>query len=422
MLTWPPADLLNFPLPHGLRLNLSALATPQFATSYQLGAFGNVDGSVAYLYSSVPLNGVVAQSDRVPLLPLLRSYRHLNNLELDREQHSTADIRDTGTSSGNIQGPPRRYDGTLLYGCMYLPRSTLQARVIRRFTPRLQVQVSAVSSEDLRNGGTILGSAHYDKGIYNVEGLASTDGGLLGLRGLYNFGGDASPAPIPPAGAPEETGNGVASERERIYGRFSVGGELYYGTLNKSAGMSVGGRFATLPAYSGTPLAATVTINPLMGNISATYAVLGGEYCTLATMMDFNVYSYESDWQVGMELWSKRRHGGFLLAAEPEPDSDAPPTPHNDSSTRWKERSFQAKLEWRLDEPEPVETSGQNATGVRPDEYLGVLKARLGQQGRIGLLWEGRIKSLIFGLGAGIDLRRLDQSFQSVGLNIQYSS
>ncbi|KAB5557847.1 hypothetical protein GE09DRAFT_88681 [Coniochaeta sp. 2T2.1] len=396
-------DLLNFSLPHGLRLNLSALATPQFSTSYQLGAFGSVDGSVAYLYSSVPLNGVVAQSDRIPLLPLLRSHRPLKELALYRKD-----------AAGS-------YSGTLLYGCMYLPRSTLQARVIRRFTPGLQAQVSAVSSEDVRNGGTVLASAHYDKGIYNVEGLASTDGGLLGLRGLYNFGGDASPADMPIASHPDALSNGLALEKERIYGRFSVGGELYYGTLNKSAGMSVGGRFATLPAYSGTPLTATLTINPLMGNISATYAVLGGEHCTLASMMDFNVYSYESDWKVGMELWSKRRPGGFLLGAEPEIRSGDTLAAADDLS-RWKARSFQAKLDWRLDDPEPVSTRRDTAGGVTPDEHLGVLKARLDQHGRIGVLWEGRIKSLIFSLGAGIDLRRLDQSFQSVGLNIRYSS
>jgi distribution and morphology protein 10 len=317
---------------------------------------------------------------------------------------------------------------------MYLPRSTLQARVIKRFTPDLQVQVSAVSSEDLRNGGTVLALAHYDRGIYNLEGLASTDGGLLGLRGLYNFGGDASPSDMAFVGPAEPFGNGGALEKERIYGRFSVGGEFYYGTLNKSAGMSVGGRFATLPAYTGTPLAATLTINPLMGNISATYAVLGGEHCTLASMMDFNVYSYESEWKVGMELWSKRPQyvghdaqpekgapEGFVLGAEAETRPTAQLARADDPS-RWKSRSHQAKLEWRLDHSDFENTIKKESEGVPPDEHLGVLKARLDQHGRIGVLWEGRIKSLIFSLGAGMDLRRLDQSFQSVGLNIRYSS
>lgn len=413
-------DLLNFPLPHGVRLILSSLATPQFSTSYQLGAFGHVDGSIAYLYSSVPLNGVIAQSDRIPLVPLLQSYRQLKDLGLGKEERSfgapgrTSVLRDDETR----HHPHRRrvYGPTLFYGSMFLPHSTLHARVIKRITSHLQAQVSAVSSEELRNGGTILGSAHYDQGIYNVEALASTDGGLLGVRGLYNFGGDASPGHVPPL---EQTGNG---ERERIYGRFSVGGELYYGTLNKSAGMSVGARFATLPAYMGTPLTATLTINPLMGNISATYAVLAREKCSLATMMDFNVYSYESDWKIGMELWSKRRPGRPLLGADSGDSTETAPAEGEDQTPKRRPRSFQAKMEWRLDDPEPTDkTAGVENTGEE-GEQLGVLKARLDQHGRIGLLWEGRIKSLLFSLGAGIDLRRLDQSFQSVGLNIQYSS
>lgn len=264
----------------------------------------------------------------------------------------------------------------------------------------------------------------YDRGNYGVEGLASTDGGLLGVRGLYNFGGDASSAAVGPPASPanfEGNGNGQSGERERIYGRFSAGGELYYGTLNKSGGMSLGARFATLPAHRGTPLTATLTINPLMGNINATYAVLARDYCSLATRMEFNVYSYESEWAVGMELWSNRRPAGFLLGADPSrhPDPDAqPPRP--------KERSFQAKLEWRLDESEAemglVKAGEEAAAAQGKEEYLGVLKARLDQNLRIGLLWEGRAKSLIFSLGTGVDLRKLGEPFRSLGLEIQYSS
>jgi distribution and morphology protein 10 len=313
-----------------------------------------------------------------------------------------------------------------LYGRLYLPQSLLEGLVVRRFTPALQVQLSAVSERSLRNGGTLLGLVQYDKGKYGVEGLASTDGGLLGVRGLYNFGGDASSvAACPPASAAngDNNGNGQVTERERIYGRFSAGGEVYYGTLNKSGGMSLGARFATLPAHPGTPLTATLTINPLMGNINATYAVLAKEYCSLATRMEFNVYSYESEWAVGMELWSNRRPAGFLLGADPnsrpEPDHESP---------RRKERSFQAKMEWRLDDDQPEAELGAPKTKEEPaaagskEEYKGVLKARLDQNLRIGLLWEGRVKSLIFSLGTGVDMRKLGEPFRSLGLEIQYSS
>lgn len=70
-------------------------------------------------------------------------------------------------------------------------------------------------------------------------------------------------------------------------------------------------------------------------------------------------------------------------------------------------------MEWRLDESEE-ETDA--------DEYAGVLKARLDQHLRLGLLWEGRAKSLLFSLGSGIDLRQLDSPFRTLGLEVQFSS
>ena len=266
-----------------------------------------------------------------------------------------------------------------------------------------------MSGKHLRDGGTALGLAQYDTGRYAFEGLASSDGGLLGLRGVCNFGGDA-----------ERNGSSTSteaanSERERIYGRFSTGGEIYYGTLNKSGGISLGGRFATLPTHKGTPLSATLTLNPLMGSISASYAVVAGSDCTLATRMGFNVFSYESTWAVGMELW---RRSFFRPVLE-------------DLPRRGNERSFEAKLGWRLDDPLPAlpDVDGAAAAAVaaaesekKEEDYAGVLKARLDQNLRIGVQWEGRIKSLLFSLGSGIDLRKLDKPFRTLGLEVQFSS
>ncbi|RSM04832.1 Mitochondrial distribution and morphology protein 10 [Fusarium ambrosium] len=387
--------LLNFQTPRGLRLTLSALASPNFATSYQLGSVGIVDGSISYLFSSVPLRLLLTpQSETVNLPELLRSFRPLGELP-----HRTDPVPQT---------PKDKPESSLLYGRLYLPQSLLEAMVVKRLSPALQVQLSAVSAQHLRNGGTVLGLAQYDVGKYALEGLASSDGGLLGFRGVYNFGGDAE---NPSAPKLADNGNGER-ERERIYGRFSTGGEFYYGTLNKSGGISLGTRFATLPSHTGTPLSATLTLNPLMGNISASYAVVAGRHCSLATRMEFNVFSYESAWAIGMELWRKP-------FARPVLEEDIDPG-------RPKERSFQAKLEWRLDEPEPVivKPPKEEIDPDKPEEekYAGVLKTRLDQNLRIGVLWEGRVKSLLFSLGSGIDLRKLDKPFRTLGLEIQFSS
>ncbi|KAI1172947.1 hypothetical protein F4777DRAFT_482094 [Nemania sp. FL0916] len=434
--------LLHFVTPRGLRLTLSSLATPHFATTYQLGTIGVVDGSVSYLYSTVPLDyHAVAQSDRIPLPALLQAYSPL------------AELRSRSKTKGARQD-------VLAYGRLYLPMSMLEALVVKRISPALQVQVSAVSDQTLRNGGTLLGMVQYDEGRYGAEGLASSDGGLLGIRGLYNFGGDVAGSASPARA--QELGNGASSaEKERIYGRFSAGGELYYGTLNKSGGMSLGVRFATLPSHKGTPLTATMTVNPLMGTMSWTYAVMAGRHCSLGTKMDFNVYSYESAWSVGMELWRKKG----VRVIDADIDGRA-----NEVSTLpvapLPQRSFQAKMEWRADDPlplldtpdllptpapapapAPAPTSAptlvaepaaepiakprtfqakldwrQNHEGEDEDLYSGVLKARLDHHWRIGLLWEGRVKSLLFSLGSGIDLRRPDSPFRTLGLEVQFSS
>ncbi|PNH70163.1 hypothetical protein VD0002_g439 [Verticillium dahliae] len=449
--------LLNFETPLGLRLTLSSLASPNFATSYQLGSVGVVDGSISYLYSSVPLRAYLTpQSERLPLSTLFQSYKPLPALP---QRVSPDDLEPFDLTSPAA--------ASLYYGRLYLPQSLLEALVIKRISPALQLQLSAVSGHYLRSGGTLLGLAHYDVGRYAVEGLASSDGGLLGLRGIYNFGGDAEETDAgghlhavtstntPATGSSSSSGGGGGSScskddaaRERIYGRFSTGGEIYYGTLNKSGGMSVGARFATLPSHQGTPLTTTLTINPLMGNISATYAVMAGRHCSVATRFGFNVYSYESDWAVGLELWRKRvvraamdpalsaerlvRERSFRAKMEwraddpllpPEPGLVPVAKPARDGP---RGRRFEAKLAWRLDDDDPNNNHDGSKWGTKTtpqdDEYTGVIKARLDQNLRIGILWEGRAKSLLFSLGSGIDLRSLDSPFRTVGAEIQFSS
>ncbi|KAL1891964.1 Mitochondrial distribution and morphology protein 10 [Sporothrix stenoceras] len=524
-------ELLNFPTPRGLRMSLSSLATPHFATGYTLGSVGVVDGAISYLYSSVPLSNVVAQSSRVPLPTLLRSYRHRPRSGLPpvldaafatppRERvtlegilpflavpvhtkipattttTTTVTSADGTTTTVTASPPPLEPPSStamladtllvpvadqlaatvhearalvdkpaLLYGRLYLPRSMLEAYMVKRLAPSVQLQLRAVSDAKLPNGGTVLGVMQLDRGRYGLEGLVSSDGGLLGVRGLYNFGSAND------AAASSASTNG---DEDRLHGRFSAGGEIYYGTLNKSGGVSFGARFETAAVgeeasstkkigVTGTPLTATLTINPLMGNLSAAYAVVAREDCSLATRFDFNVYSYESEWSVGMELWSTRRLAG-LVAVDDDNKVAAVPVAPRTATFGIPERSFQAKMEWRLDEakakaaaeaealsaatatksPESdAATTGAVSAEAHPptslpppptlvdvaadepsgeEKYQGVLKARLNQNLQIGLLWEGRIKSLLFSLGSAVDLHRLDQPFRTLGLEIQFSS
>ena len=267
---------------------------------------------------------------------------------------------------------------TLLYGRIFLPQSRLEALYLRRLTPTRQLRISAVSDSNLNNGGTILTLLQNDAGKYSTEYMYSTDSALLGVRGLYNFGRDPRVAPTEPASA--------AVADPPPHGRFSAGAELYYGLLNKSGGISTGLRFTTLPNHTGFPYTMTLTMNPLMGNLSSIYAVKAGRNLALCSRFDFNFYSYESELQLGCEVWRRRRS----------------------TDVQWAVKKL--RPEWKP------------ASIAPDDDVTGILKARVDQNMRIGVLWEGRIKELLFTLGASLDLKKREQVFRAVGIELQYSS
>jgi distribution and morphology protein 10 len=204
-------------------------------------------------------------------------------------------------------------------------------------------------------------------------------------------------------------------EAQDAAGLFSLGSELYYGILNKSFGLSTGLRFTTLPSYTGFPYTMTLTLNPLMGNLSSSYSVKAGRHLALSTRFDFNFYSYESGIVVGAELWRMTRRA---------------------DETAWARRKMESTPGWVVSgsaeegdtdpSTSPVvvaDTQGLQTHKKEPEEdVLGILKARIDQDYRIGLLWEGRFKELLFTVGANVDLKRREQIFRGVGLEVQYSS
>ncbi|KAK6533473.1 Mitochondrial distribution and morphology protein 10 [Orbilia ellipsospora] len=364
--------LLDFPTPKGLKMNVSSLSSPNFATSYTMASLGVVDGSVSYLYSSRSLDNVL-NSGAVELKDAVIGYRDL------KEIVKPDDPRDWEIWKGGVRVDRR---DTLLYGRMYLPASTLEALYLRRLAPTRQLKISAVSNSRLPNGGTILALLQQNNGKWCTEYLYSTDVALIGMRGLYNFGFD------PRKALPKTS----LSDHRKIAGRFSAGMEVYYGMLNKSGGVSTGFRYTTLPSNTGSPLTMTLTINPLMGHFQASYAVKAGKNSVFCSRYDFNIYSYESDLVLGCELWRRKQ---TVSAGVTEAE--------NTISETWQPDSF-------------------STGGEKEEDVTGVLKARITQNFNIGLLWEGRYKQLLFSLGSNIDLKRREQPFRTVGIEIQYNS
>lgn len=273
---------------------------------------------------------------------------------------------------------------------------------MRRLTPRSQLKISCVSDSRLPNGGTILAHLQHDTARHCTEYIYSTDSALLGIRGLYNFGPDPALA-VPPykhssdpiidvanAAAATTTANSLPTVHP--HGRFSAGGEIYYGVLNKSGGISAGLRFTTLPSHTGFPYTMTVTINPLMGNLSSTYSVLASPLLALSSRFDFNVYSYESELQLGTELW------------------------------RRKPKAIPEDLNWARVKLGRELVLEPTATLTDKEDLAGCLKARLDQRGGLALLWEGRIKELLYTCGMTVDLKGGENMFRGIGLEVQYSS
>jgi len=120
---------------------------------------------------------------------------------------------------------------------MYLPASTLEMLYLLRRSPKSQLRVAAVSDTKLKNGGTVLAVLQQDVGKYSTEYLYSTSEGLIGARGLYNFGYDPRQKPKQVDEEMEYPDPSVFEDAVMLpTGRLSMGAEVYYGVLNKSGG------------------------------------------------------------------------------------------------------------------------------------------------------------------------------------------
>lgn len=330
-------NLLDFEMPQGVSLNISSQTTPNTCTSYKLANLGLVNGSIAYLYSSTPLLDV-DNSREIRLQDAVAGYKMLGSL---REPDYPEEVYYRGERVGA--------NHNLLYGRLFLPGSSLEAMVIRRLSRLSQLLVTCVSDSRLKNNGAITFIHQRDTGKWCQELIYSTHETLLGYRGLYNVGFDRKVKFDP--------------------SRLSVGFEMFYGVSNKSPGLSTGLRYTTQSAYTGTPVTMTLMSNPLMGHISATYALRTTTASAFASRFDFNVYSYLSELSIGCEIWRKARQG--------------------------------------------EQTS---------DEFTSILKASATMTNpTVKVLWEGRYRDFLISSGVGLSRFGPDLN-ATVGIEFQFSS
>ena len=194
-------------------------------------------------------------------------------------------------------------------------------------------------------------SLQHDTGRTCTEYTWSAEDGMFGVRLLHNFG---KLAPSPEEAAKAQQSVSTGSRRKRVdeeeamegglKGRISAGVEAYFSAGERSAGVSTGIRFTTLPdatppsfqlpfapssipssspSYtpSQPPTSITALFNPMLGHISGAYAARITRNLSMCSRFDFNVYSYESEWTMGMEWWMRRSRSKPMLEQEKVPDA-----------------------------------------------------------------------------------------------------
>ncbi|OJJ80373.1 mitochondrial distribution and morphology protein 10 [Aspergillus glaucus CBS 516.65] len=444
-LTATAQSLLDFTTPERLRVHLSSLSTPHFATSYTLGTVGLIDGSVSYLYSTLPFDNTPSRSALIPLRKLTPGYRQVQRPAAPAENWAWNSILD-----GVGDFSPARDDGndavtrqkaTLLHATLHLPPpTTLNALFLRRISPTMQLALAVCSTRGpplskSAPQASLLTQLSHDTGKYSNEYLFSTDNALFGWRGLWNFGPD-----------PRSTTKNDSSASQLSL--LSAGAEAYYSPISSLIGMSTGLRFSTLPtpetssqpsslststqsSTNGTPISTfpytlTLTLTPLTGSLSTSYSLRASPNLSFSSRFGFNVYSWESEMVAGCELWRKPSKS----ITEPEDDGlewarrkmrennpAFPPVPSNANPAPLKERK---------EEEEEASDS--------------VLKIRVDQSWNVRLLWEGRVKELLVSAGVGLGPSSFSPAYgpgggaqsvgggasasywRSVGVSVSYSS
>lgn len=348
--------------------------------------------------------------------------------ELDIKNSSDVNLKDM-TDHFNVYAQPRRPEGQeevwfagervdtrdyLLFGRLYLPTGRLDALYSTRLSPTVQGLVAAISGPPSSlvtegrargdNPSNIMFSLQHDIGKWCTEYTWSADDGMWGVRVLHNFGRLGSS--VEP---PEESATGPRPKRVDeedatgggLKGRVSAGAEVYVSAKEKSAGVSLGVRFTTLPGTglssqtrgpAQPPTTITGLFNPMMGHLSAAYAARVSRDLSLCSRFDFNVYSYDSEWTMGAEWWMRR---------------SLPQSPSHGERTR---ASFLPAERWDQ-QPSTM------ATDLR-----GVVKARVSTNNNVALLWEGRLKQMLVSLGVISDLSSRSKPIKAIGLELSYFS
>ena len=440
--------LLSFQTPSTLSLHVSSLSTPNFASSYTLSTLGHIDGSISYLYTSAPLGHVPSEASSIPLRYLTPGYRDIR-LPVPITQREKESIRFL-TEDGRKP--------ILLHATLALPPpSVLTALYARRISPATLLSLSLYSqtrtSPVVSSGpppASVLAHLQHDTGQYSIEGLGSTDNGLLGVRGLWNFGlsplkpVDKAPSlstpppeaiegpegfaefPPPSFTLPSEPDH-LTAYHNRLASKpslLSAGAEFYYSPFSHVIGLSTGLRFTTLAPHITPSESSSLAQNPVRGkplagtsasvlstaghtlltpsNVSHSYfpytmtltaTPLTGSISSTYSVRPTPTLALSSRFDFNFYSWESRYVVGGELWRPQKRQSSTSSNPEGDP-IQWARTLTQDWLS-------PSELALKQERVDREEEN--VLKFRVDDSWNVKALWTGRVKSLLVEVGVSVN-------------------
>ncbi|KAL5487826.1 MDM10_3 [Sanghuangporus weigelae] len=462
--------LLDFTVPKGLQFSISKAPNALFRTSYSMNALPSLNGSVGYIFSTCELDlknsGDVRFKDVVERFKVHGIPKRPEDKEEEWLGGERVDCRDY-----------------LLSGLFYIPSGQLDAFYTTRWSATTQFSAaciltpptgaSASNPLPLSSEDTMLMNVQHDTGRWGTEYTwqAESGGSILGLRVLRNFGklanGNGADAAVVHPGeneiASKEVSVSSASASRTtpkrvdeedameggLKGRLSAGAEFYVST-EKSAGVSAGVRFTTLPnsalqtnsssssnsasspSSSSTsspkssllwqpPTICTATFSPITGHLTAAYASKVSRDVALCSRFTFNINSYESEWTMGGEWWLRSKKQPQQLPSGPGLSDLGGEAPATSTTMTTAELSLPS-------EPIPTPESFTLSESTEPPlsqesgQIQGVVKARLSTSSEFAFMWEGRLSNALVSFGVISNLVNRSKPTNSIGLEFSYFS
>lgn len=290
--------LLEFPIPNGFKVDISSKATEHLASSFTLSNYHSINGSLAYLYSSIPLRNTMGTKD-ISLQDAISGFKmlELNSSNTNALQNSV--YKNTSDS--------------LLYGRMYFPGSALEAMIIKRLSKQTQLLIKCINNPHLDKNGTMIIYLQKNAPKFLREFIYSTNEALFGFRCLYN---------IASLEQNRSTNSNLIPKFDNSV--VSIGTEIWYAALSMSPGLSTAFRYSTRSTSTGKPLTMTLACNPILGHISSAYTVKTSVASTFCSRYDFNMFSYASNLSLGFEIYnySNKKPSDAAVVSSTSKDTD----------------------------------------------------------------------------------------------------